>query len=53
MFSVQIAVFKVSEICSRSGKSQGIVFISICGNPDNILQLLTMLWMIFAFIYEI
>ena len=33
MFSVQIAMFKVSEICSRSEKSQGIFLISMCGNP--------------------
>ena len=32
MFSVHIAMFKVSEICSRSGKSQGIFFIPII-NP--------------------
>ena len=37
MFSVQIAMFKVSEILlwvrEKSGNSQGIFFFLLCGNP--------------------
>ena len=31
MFFVQISMFRVSEICSRSGKRQEIYFIPMCG----------------------
>ena len=34
MFSVQIAMFKVSKSCSKSRKSQEIFFIPMYGNPE-------------------